>query len=179
MNHNEAIVKAAEAVFRNPPADLRNNAWLCLKFVRIVIEKAFDMKPADLYRYYCVDWVQPKGYDVNNGHWARDFERSARKTQQQLHPEEIRVGDLLFKYDAAVLGQKTWAAWFPGQPYQPGTWVGHVAIYLGNGVIIENANPAWRQKGFLQANGCIVKSRYDTSPAWTSRIRFDPNRRAA
>jgi len=55
-----------------------NTPGMCLAVTRQVIEKAFKRPSHWLYDKYVHDWVQPEGYDRANGHWARDFERSAK-----------------------------------------------------------------------------------------------------
>lgn len=108
---------------------------MCLAVTRQVIEKALKKPSHWLYDRYIHDWVQPEGYDRAEGHWARDFERSAKLLGWAVSLRDRKPGDIVFNWKAAYS-----ARW--------GAYIGHVGILIDNDLVFENIDPKYRQHSF-------------------------------
>lgn len=190
MTMNEKIAAAALEMYNAPAAKVGNVATvsgLCLKFVRLVVEKAYGVGDHEWYKHQVTEWVQPSGFKTSTGHWARDAERSLRNLGFQIPNNQIKAGDIVCKYDTASVSPSLWGQLFAsGTPYQSGVNIGHIAIYLGefyllqpNGsilpekVVIENINPAYRAGGrALAARGALSLTRWSHLPSPTSVFRL-------
>lgn len=156
MTTNDVIVKTVHAVMRGE-LDVEMRPGFCLKVVRQIIESACDMPSHTLYKDYVTEWVQPAGYPRDNGHWARDFERSLRNKGMAIDPGDAAPGDILCRWDTA------WSnAW--------GAYIGHVAIVMPDGFVFENVNPKYRKHPMARAALVLAPHQWEPSTV----IRFVP-----
>jgi hypothetical protein len=161
------IARAAYALVRGDlPAPSKSG--LCLQLVRLVVESAYGMKPHEFYRWRTHPVERLPGDD--NDPWARDMERSLREAgMAALRPDEGRYvstetlllngnpGDLLFRWDTAKNAR--------------GSFVGHVGILLGGGLVLENVNPAYRPASLMRGVTALTPvSKFLTTLA----VRFVP-----
>lgn len=157
MSDREKIDAAAWAAVRGELVTTREPG-LCLRFVREVVEHALSWSPGQLYDYV-PDWVQPTGYDRDEGHWARDLERSWRDLGMTLTGDRVRGGDILCNWRTA------WST-------RHEAWVGHVAIALEPDLVVEVVSPAYRPRS-LSAGGLCLGPREWTP---TTVLRVDTSK---
>lgn len=119
----------------------------CLVLVRVIIQNAYKISYDEFYAHRTNP--VPRDYDMHIP-WARDMERSLRsKWSVRTHrigptgdpfkyvdwqDPAIKPGDIIFKWDTAINRQ--------------GDHVGHVGIYIGAGLLVENVDPAYRPNSF-------------------------------
>jgi hypothetical protein len=156
----ERIASSAWGVIFNTVPEPSNKeghvtSGLCLAQVRIVIEHALWNGAWTLYPKYVSERAYNKPAHVSEP-WARDFESSVRARGMDLDLprsgprgdeqryvnlnlalDRLDPGDILFRWDTA--------------PFAKGVYIGHVAIYLGRGLVLENARPSTRP--WLQHRG--------------------------
>ena len=165
MSPNAAIAQQAWAVMRgDAQTGVDDRPGMCLSWVRQVLERALNMRSHELYEEYVTTWVQPAGYPREQGHWARDAEKSLRDLGMALAPgAEAMPGDLVFNYRAA------WSdRW--------GAYIGHVGILLDRDWIAENIRPAYRPGSLTRGALALTPASAWASP--TTIIRFDPDKKA-
>lgn len=141
------VVKAAREAARGNLAGVPTTPGNCLVLVRVIVQQAYKISYDEFYSHRTNP--VPRDYDRHIP-WARDMERSLRpkwsvRTRRVGPPNDpfkyvdwtdpaIKPGDILFKWDTAE--------------NKRGDLVGHVAIYLGAGFLIENVDPAYRYNSF-------------------------------
>ncbi len=147
---------------------------LCLAQVRIVIENALWNGTWTLYPTYLSERAHDKPAHVSVP-WARDLEASMRVhgldlelprtgprgderryVNLDLAVDRLDPGDILFRWDTA--------------PFN-GVYIGHVAIYLGRGLMLENARPSTRP--YVQHRGPTLLTHLGCWPITTvARLRI-------
>jgi hypothetical protein len=156
----ERIAASAWGVIFGTVPEPRNEhgnvvSGLCLAQTRIVIEHALWNGERKLYATYLSERAHDKPAHVSVP-WARDLEASMRArglaldlprtgprgdeqryVNLDLALDRLDPGDILFRWDTA--------------PFANGVFIGHVAVYLGRGLMLENARPASRP--WLQHRG--------------------------
>lgn len=183
---NSKIVSESMKMYNAPVGNIAQVSGLCLKLVRLIVERAYGVNSHEWYKHHVTEWVQPQGFKVSTGHWARDAERSLRNLGFQIPNNEIKAGDIVCKHDTATVSPALWRQLFT-TPYQAGINIGHIAIYLGEiavlrsdgslahteKVVLENINPAYRSSGrALARNGTLSLSRWQSLPSPTSVFRL-------
>jgi hypothetical protein len=149
------IVTSAYRAMRGELA-LPEQAGMCLKLVRVIVEDAFGMQPWSWYSQWLTDdrrVQRAPGDDYEP--WARDMERALRDARLAYsipnegryvsHEKIMRTcgwGTLLFRWDTA----KT----------KRGTFVGHVGILMPGGLVLENVNPAFRAMSLARGFTCLT-----------------------
>jgi hypothetical protein len=153
--------------------DIPQGSGYCLALVRRVVEEAYRMPPHGFYKWR-THTVERKS-DLNIP-WARDMERSLRaagmeveapRTGPELDPKRyveiyqanLQEGDLLFRWDVARS--------------RTGEFIGHVGIYLGHELVLENINPSNRNARRGMSRGVNRITPLGEFPV-TTIIRFDP-----
>ena len=156
----ERIAASAWGVIFGTVPEPRNEhgnvvSGFCLAQTRIVIEHALWNGAWKLYAAFLSERAQDKPAHVSVP-WARDLEASMRalglaldlpRTGPRGDPQRyvnldlaldrLDPGDILFRWDTA--------------PFANGVYIGHVAVYLGRGLMLENARPSSRP--WLQHRG--------------------------
>lgn len=140
----DLIAKAALAVMRGQVPNTPVESGECLAFVRVVVQRALAISFDEFYSH----GIRVESKTPNRPWWARDMERGLRaegwavntprygptgdpgRYQQTENVRNIRPGDLFFRNDTATNRQ--------------GEDVGHVGIYMGGGLIMENIDPQYR-----------------------------------
>jgi hypothetical protein len=164
MSNQTPNGKILESAWRAVRGDLAVNLehGFCLDLVRGLLADAFDGPWSFLYDSYVTEWVQPEGYDqIHGGHWARDAEKSLRDLGMGVHEEE--PGDLLFDWRRAW--SKEW-----------GVYVGHVAVLVDHGLVLENVDPQYRTIASHRGALCLTPRATWGTP--TLVARFDPTKKA-
>jgi len=161
MTTGERIARSGWAVVFGEAPEPRNTrgvvvAGLCLAQVRLVVEHALYGGRWELYPRHLTHRASDKPPHAKDP-WARDLEASLRaqgltgaklpRTGPKSDPDryvdldraasELQPGDLVFRWDTAK---------------SDGVYIGHVAVYLGHGLLLENARPASRPQ-LLQHRG--------------------------
>lgn len=148
MTPNDLIVRQIDQIMKgHARIQYQDVSGMCLAVARQIIEKALDKPSHWLYSEFVHDWVQPAGYDRTEGHWARDFERAAKRLEWAVPIEERRPGDILFNWRAAYS-----ARW--------GAYIGHVGILIDNDWVFENINPSYRPLSFTRDALAITPLQY-------------------
>lgn len=129
---------------------------MCLATIRHVIEQGMGWKPYHLYEHYITEWVQPEGYPKGDGHWARDFERSARNLGWQIDLQEMQPGDILCHWQAAWSNR-----W--------GAYIGHIGVLLERDYVFENISARYRSHSFM--SGALALTPLESFPV-TSIFRI-------
>ena len=172
MTPNQRIVASAHAAIRGE-LNLPTQPGLCLAMVRVIIEHAFGWPSHEWYRWRTITVKRSPG--ANQDPWARDTEASLRAARMDvvlpragppgdptryvdLSEADPEPGDLLYRWDTAKAAT--------------GEWIGHVAIYLGHELVLENIDP--RARPGSMNRGPTVLSRLGAWPV-TTVIRFDPS----
>lgn len=181
MSTNEKIVAAAWKAIRGQLYAFEDKPGMCLASVRSVVEHAVGWPSHMLYAYHLTERVETPTADspfrwTRNPH-ARDLERSLRNQGMAVPRAEMLPGDLLFNHDAAPYYPEGWADDFPGVPFPSSPVnIGHVMVYLGEGMVLENINPKYRRYGFTRDNLSITPlDEYEVHQGEiTTVIRFAP-----
>ena len=171
MTPGALITASAYAIIRGDLKEPPNHGF-CLQLVRIIIEDAFSWPSHTFYRWRTTIVKRTPG--ASTAPWARDMEASLRAAGMDvrtprtgpagdpsryvnLTEADLRAGDLLFRWDTALSGPD---------------FVGHVGVFLGHGLVLENVRPAFRPEGL--ARDATVISRVGAWPV-TTVVRFDPS----
>ena len=172
MTANSRIVASALAAIRGE-TNLPTQPGLCLAMVRIIVERAFHWPSHEWYKWRTI--AVKRSVRADTGPWARDMEASLRAARMDvpmpragpdgdpmryvdLSEADPEPGDLLFRWDTARA--------------VTGDWIGHVGIYLGHELVLENVDP--RARPGCMNRGPTVLSRLGAWPV-TTVIRFDPS----
>lgn len=156
---NERIVRAAVDAANGKTPTIPTKPGLCLAFVRCVIEDALKLPSHELYRRFLVAGTSRRGNDpaanlreAKTDPWAADLEASAKKLGWAIPALLRKPGDVVFCHEAA----------------KP---VGHVAIVLSRGLVIENIHPNYRPNSIHLGNSLSITP-YAAAP-WTlvARVR--------
>jgi hypothetical protein len=165
------IVQAAYEVVTGELTNAPTSAGLCLALVRVVIERAFDMRPYGFYAWR----THPVEREDTTVPWARDMERSLARAGMDVithrygpagdpmryaRVEDAHPGELLFRWDAGRTPD--------------GVYVGHVGILLDRGLVLENVDPRYRKSTRGMWRG---SNRLTPVGQWpvTSVVAFDPS----
>jgi len=176
MTHGERITASAHAAIRGD-IKLPTQPGLCLAMTRIIIEHAFQWPSHHWYRWRTI--TVNRSPRANTDPWARDMEASLRAARMDvvlpragpagdptryvdLGDADLEPGDLLFRWDTARS--------------ETGDWIGHIGVYIGHELVLENVNPTFRPGAM--SRGATVLSRLGEWPV-TTVIRFDPAVRPA
>lgn len=139
----DLIAAAALDVMRGKVKGVPADDGMCLAFVRVVVQHALGLTFDEFYAH----GVRVESKVQNRPWWARDMERGLRAKGWHVRTprwgpdgdparyavtEEryLRPGDLLFRWDTAENAF--------------GEHVGHVGIYMGGGLVMENIAPKYR-----------------------------------
>lgn len=141
----DLIAAAALDVMRGRVAGVPTEEGNCLAFVRVVVQKALSITYDQFYSH----GIRVESRVKDRPWWARDMERGLRakgwavplprhaggtkdpSRYAVLDERKLRRGDLLFRHDTATNGY--------------GEDVGHVGIYLGGGLVMEQIAPRHRR----------------------------------
>lgn len=178
---NEKIVAASWKAIRGELYGFQDKPGHCLAAVRSVLEHALGWPSHTLYADYLSDRVETPTADsplrwTRNPH-ARDLERSLRNQGMSIRYGDMEPGDVLFNHRAAPYDPEGWAEAFPGVPFPAAPVpIGHVMVYLGEGMVLENINPKYRRYGFTRDNLSITPlDEYEVHQGEiTTVIRFAP-----
>jgi len=139
----ELIARTAVRALHKDIPGIPTKPGRCLAFVRVVVQEALGITYNQFYSYKrMVERLTP-----DTEPWARDMERGLKAAGMEvplerygpegdpsryvvLDESRLEPGDILFRWDTA---RNKW-----------GDYVGHVGIYLGNGLLIENIDPKHR-----------------------------------
>lgn len=138
MNAGErGIYQTALDVMEGKHPSITAKRGACLAFVRRVIEAAFGWNDGEFYDRlgtHRTTAAVPNRADLS--WWAADIERSLREGGLGHTPGEggyILPGVLVFSHQL-------------GKPY------GHVAVYMGNGFVLEAIDPAHRPRSLMRGD---------------------------
>lgn len=180
---NDKIMAAVEEALRweGVGTKVGLNPGQCLKDVRLIVERAFGWGDGEFYDRHRTEVVETPSPD-SEYRWtraphARDLERSLRTQKMAVDRAAMRPGDLLFNHAGAPYNPERWAHDFPGLPFPDGpVTIGHVGIYVGLGLMLENINPYYRAYGFGRKYLCLTPlGQYEAFQGpITTVIRFVP-----
>lgn len=181
MTTDEKIMAVVEEVLGWENGDVGRAAGQCLKDVRLIIEKALGWGDGEFYSRHRTDIVETPSADSpfrwTRAPHARDMERSLRVQGMEVSRDEVQPGDLLFNFRGAPYNPDKWDDDFPGVPFPPEpVCIGHVGIYVGLGMMLENINPYYRTYGFNRKYLSLTPlSQYEKFQGKiTTVIRFAP-----
>lgn len=163
----ERIADSALAVMHGQVSDVPTESGMCLAFVRVVIQHALKIDYDTFYSH----GERVESAIKGRPWWARDMERGLRKwavrgdrwgpegdPRRYIDTSAAKPGDLLFRWDTAKNAY--------------GENVGHVGIYLGGGLLIENIDPAYRRNSAVLArHGSVCITPLNEWPV-TSIVRW-------
>lgn len=136
MRVNESITQVVSKVISTEIRLMyETTPGMCLAVTRQVIEKALNKPPHWLYQNYVTSWVAPTDYDRIHGHWARDFERDAKRLGWAIPINNRQPGDIIFNWRAAYSDRYN-------------DYIGHVGILWKDDLIFENIEPGYRPISF-------------------------------
>ena len=139
----------------------------CLGFITSVLQHALNLPITEFYDKYIKERADPTDHWAKDGPWARDAEKSLRALGMTVH--NPMPGDLYFIWKDAK--SQDWTAKEGHDVY-----IGHVAILLAPGLLIENVRPEWRPHSLHHGEIQLTPTSKWFSPS--TIIRFDPGKMA-